>query len=95
MDEGKLKKLIWALKAIRGFKHLCDKNDVDEIIGEAKKDFLCRVYYLKPEQIDEEFMDALRLQIDSLKEIKVETGLPVNSEWLLWFFDWFIGDKKK
>ena len=36
MGEGELKTRVWNLEAIRGFKHLCDKNDIDNIFVEAK-----------------------------------------------------------
>ena len=101
-EEGKLKKRIDKefKKFLLSPQGLGEQTDfvwktVYSIIDEAKKDILCRVFHLKSEQIDEEFIDALRLQVDSLKEIKAETGLTVNSEWLLWFFDWFMGDKKE
>ena len=64
-------------------------NDANMIIERAKLDFICRKYNLKPEEVDEEFCEALRLQVKGLKELKTEVGGIVCFEDLLWFIDWF------
>jgi len=100
MDDGELKRRIKVKSRYleadtcefdQGYpdSFIIDTERLLPLIDEAKKDFLCRRYNITPAQITPEFMEALRIQAEILRNIKKEHGT-VNDEALLWFFDWFV-----